>query len=36
MFEGVMVTNSGSGTSIDPPAPVDIRIGWIRLEESAQ
>ncbi|MCK5116898.1 MAG: hypothetical protein KAR44_09885, partial [Candidatus Aegiribacteria sp.] len=25
----------GSGTSIDPPAPVDIRIGWIRLEESA-
>ena len=25
----------GSGTIIDPPAPVDIRIGWIRLEESA-
>ena len=25
----------GSGTVIDPPAPVDIRIGWVRLEESA-
>ena len=25
----------GSGTIIDPPAPVDIRIGWVRLEESA-
>jgi len=24
-----------SGTSIDPPAPVNVRIGWIRLEESA-
>jgi len=26
----------GAGSVVKPPEPVDIRIGWVRLEESAQ